>query len=321
MARTALQQKLSLTLSQSTLAYIDQSALTYAGHTVWNRSNERITSIEEGRRRCQYVTGKKLSPEHEWVVKRDTHEPLISNEEAEAILKHCQQRRASQTRHRRSVYMLGSILECGCGARMEGNSGFYCCSKSCGMRGIKRETLDQAVLSAVIDKLVNLTMLVELRKQVQKECQNQARNLNSTQAHAENQLREIEKEMRELSSLISKARHQRPILERMDSLEDERLRLEAQQKEYQPQKIERDLSDDALARFIKDFKSNLEQGDVERKKAMIRSVIGKAVLNNGILHLHPAIESITGVKMASPRSFLPYIYNAQLSVGTTTDES
>jgi site-specific DNA recombinase len=61
-ARTALQHELSIAVKQSTLAYIDQSALTYAGHTVWNRCNEKIISIEGGRRRCHYVTGKKFRP-------------------------------------------------------------------------------------------------------------------------------------------------------------------------------------------------------------------------------------------------------------------
>jgi anthranilate/para-aminobenzoate synthase component I len=141
-------------------------------------------------------------------------------------------------------------------------------------------------------KQSTLTMLVELRKQIQKECQNQARNLNSAQAHTEHQLRELEKEMSEWSHLISKARHhynQRPILERMDLLEDERLQPEAQQKESQPQKIERDLSDDALSRFIQDFKNNLEQGDVERKN--LDSVCDR---KNRIEPRHPASASSNG---------------------------
>jgi len=71
--RTALTRDLNLSWSQSTLVCMEWNALTYAGHTDWNVHAER-------------GSGTKRRPREEWVVKRDTHEPLITDIEAEALL-------------------------------------------------------------------------------------------------------------------------------------------------------------------------------------------------------------------------------------------
>ena len=188
---------------------------------------------------------------------------------------------------------------------MEGNSGYYCCSQSCGKRGIKRETLEQAVLNAVLDKLITLDTLIEIRQQIQREYTESNCMQDDGQRQINQELQRLEKEIRELASLVTEVKHRRPILERLDLLEEQRQQYEAMQKAHKPKFVERDLSDAALQRFINEFRTDLAKGDIERKKAMMRSVIAKAVLDMNVLHLYPATENVTGVKLASPRGFEP----------------
>ena len=56
---------------------IEDNALQYAGHTAWSRHNEKTKS--------GYVGGKKLRSKDQWAIQRDTHEAVISDEQAESI--------------------------------------------------------------------------------------------------------------------------------------------------------------------------------------------------------------------------------------------
>ncbi len=58
---------------------MEHNALVYTGHTVWNMGNERI----EGR----YKGSVKYRPREEWIIQRHTHPALISDEQAEALLR------------------------------------------------------------------------------------------------------------------------------------------------------------------------------------------------------------------------------------------
>lgn len=60
-----------LALSKTSLFSMEWNALTYAGHTVWN---------------VHQPSGKKRRPRAQWHINRNTHEPLITDAEAEAIL-------------------------------------------------------------------------------------------------------------------------------------------------------------------------------------------------------------------------------------------
>jgi site-specific DNA recombinase len=60
-------------MNASSLIGVEWNAITYAGHTVWNRH------AAEG-------TGRKRRPRDEWQVTRDTHPAFITDAEAEAVL-------------------------------------------------------------------------------------------------------------------------------------------------------------------------------------------------------------------------------------------
>jgi hypothetical protein len=61
-------------IEQTSLIGMERNALTYAGHTVWNRHVDRK------------VGGERYRPRSEWIVQRDTHPAMIEEEKAEAIM-------------------------------------------------------------------------------------------------------------------------------------------------------------------------------------------------------------------------------------------
>jgi len=80
MSRPAAIAESGLTdLNPSTLVGMEWNALTYAGHTVWNVHAERVDG-------GGYKGGSKRRPRSDWVINYDTHEPLISTDEAEQLV-------------------------------------------------------------------------------------------------------------------------------------------------------------------------------------------------------------------------------------------
>lgn len=88
--------RLSLPWPATSTHSMDWQALTYAGHTVWGMHREREGGAAAG--------GQKRRPRSEWTIARGTHEALITDDEAEAIL--AQQERALQGRRGRATPML-----------------------------------------------------------------------------------------------------------------------------------------------------------------------------------------------------------------------
>ncbi len=66
-------------------------------------------------------------------------------------------------------------------------------------------------------------------------------------------------------------------------------------------------SDETLEQFLQSYRADLESGEPEKKKAILRSVIEHGVFDGETLTLSPNYQKITGVKMASPRGFEPLL--------------
>lgn len=72
-------RRLALPWPTASVQSMDWQAMTYAGHTVWGMHAEREGGAAVG--------GEKRRPRAEWQIQRSTHPALISDDEAEAILR------------------------------------------------------------------------------------------------------------------------------------------------------------------------------------------------------------------------------------------
>jgi DNA invertase Pin-like site-specific DNA recombinase len=124
-----------LELAGATLVGIEWNALTYAGATVWNVNAERI---EGG-----YAGGTKRRPRAEWVIQRGTHPALITEEEAEAILRRLEAG-APEHRRRRSAFLLGGLVRTPAGETWAGDRvGYRVRGRQVAQRALERAVLER----------------------------------------------------------------------------------------------------------------------------------------------------------------------------------
>lgn len=124
---------------------LEWRALTYAGHTVWNQHQERKNG--------SYIGGKHR-PREEWHITRNTHEPLISDQEAEAVLAQLIEKTGRRNRATDRVYLLSGLLVDPAGGPWSGETtrgqSFYRLKQG---KRISARLIDQAILDVVIADL------------------------------------------------------------------------------------------------------------------------------------------------------------------------
>jgi DNA invertase Pin-like site-specific DNA recombinase len=125
--------------ADSTMICVEWNALTYAGHTIWNRH-------------AVQGTGQKRRPRAEWHIKRDTHAALITDAEAESILAQLETSEigaaVSRAKAAQSSFLLTGMLYAGDGQMWVGHGDRYRLRAHNGRAGktVPAETVDKAVL-------------------------------------------------------------------------------------------------------------------------------------------------------------------------------
>ena len=114
------------------------------------------------------------------------------------------------------------------------------------------------------------------------------------------EMRKTEKQIADLTDLLTEMKHQRPLLERIDALEDRRLGLELQMSDAveiaRPQVL--NMKEDELQEFAEHWRTDLTAGTVEKRKSTFRQIIDSATFDGNELQVIPSYQAITGVKMA-----------------------
>ena len=143
----------SIDMPATSLIGIEWNALTYAGHTVWNRH------APNGR-------GTKLRPRAEWQIKRDTHPALISDAEAESILSQLSTSSVGDAIRRAKAASSGHLLTglLWSGEQMWVGHGKYYRLRAQGKRGklVPAAPVDAAVLEQVGIDMQSTEFLQEL---------------------------------------------------------------------------------------------------------------------------------------------------------------
>jgi site-specific DNA recombinase len=189
---------------------IERNALTYAGHTVWNRHAERDG---EG-----FIGGSKMRPRSEWVIQRETHEALITDTDAEVILAALDagKRRAGKENSR--VYLLSGILATPDGVMWNGDSGFYRIPK--GPR-IAAESVERGVVEQVITRFSSDELAQEIANHYRKLLE-PAKDAGRETANLRRKIADIEKRIGKLTTLLSETTAPEALLRQIEALETER---------------------------------------------------------------------------------------------------
>lgn len=237
-SRPSIKAELNLPFADSTLHKIEKNALTYAGHTVWNRIHELPFNKREFRER------------EEWVIERNTHPALITDAEAEQLLTNMEKYKT--TRHRfgyKDKYLLAGLLKSPegfvwhgktCTYRIDGSMIPYYRVKYTkpGEDGLKQRTvraneLEEAVLEQITQDITTgilvKKIVTEARKgQVTKENEKQVRNSIRSMDSQIKKLAEQISETLDLAVLFKDKAKKVALVEKIEDLEGQREKLVAE---------------------------------------------------------------------------------------------
>lgn len=278
----------------TTMIYIDRNALTYAGHTVWNRLAERP---EKG----GYVAGGKYRPRDEWVIHRDTHEALITDEEAETILAAIETKSGNyRDKPSAGTYLLTGLLVSPDGKRWHvDGEGFYRLGKG---KRIKAAEVDRAVMECVQNDIASDPFAKAVLAHYQSIAQPENRSKQAAKIAA--RIAELDKQTHRLADLLSKTTAPDALMRSIETMESERRSL-AQQLETQKadEALNASLRSLTLTQ-VKTFLGNIDLGSSpELIKDALTGIVDSVTLDPATFEarIQYKVTNITGDKLASPR--------------------
>jgi len=289
---THLAEQLGLDLARTSLNGIEWNALTYAGHTVWNVHNEKTGDGYKG--------GIKRRPRAEWVIQRNTHQALITDTDAEAILQRLEAGR-TKTYKTRATHLLTGLLTNTEGDAWHGNGEYY----RLGKKSVKSTRVDGAVLHQVAEDLRSDAFAKALIKSARKTASRTDDGAELDKAQKE--IRGIDARIERLSNLLSETTATTTLLRKIESLENERAdiqrRMETAETATRQARALRQIEEQDVKMILNGIAEELDELDRDDLKEILRGLIDRIVFDYSSMDccIHYKIPVQTGELLASPR--------------------
>ncbi len=283
-------------LLDSTLIGMEWNALTYAGHTVWNVHAERIAG-------GGYKGGAKRRPRKEWVIQYDTHEGLISTEEAETILGRLDTGRSKKYRTK-GTYLLSGLLVTPAGDAWHGSGdGYYRPAKG---RRVPQATIESAVVATIKADMISDAFVRELVAE--------ARRMSAPPSDERlkplrDQVAAITARIGKFADLAAQSEAQRPFIEKINELERQRGKLAGELEELEVEQrtadVLRAIGEKDVKALLASLADHLQDVDREALKELIGGMLDRIELCPTSLSARLHYRFATGELVASPRGFEP----------------
>ena len=296
-ARAAAQSGLA-DLSHSTLVGMEWNALTYAGHTVWNVHNERLSS-------GGYKGNTKQRPRSEWVINHNTHPAMITTEEAESIITALETSTRSQSRKNASGYILTGLLYNDAGMAYHGCDGIY-------YRAGKGKRIQKAFIEGlIIDEVTRHLDSKDFVKDLVKSARQASAPVPDDEViEIRADVAAITRKIGNLTDMATEAESPRPWLEKINVLEKQReamlARLQQAEASYHSANILRAITEKDLRQLLNSVHEKVDWENPESVKDFMNCIVEKVVLTESprlTCQIHFRIKS--GDSLASPRGFEP----------------
>lgn len=280
-------------MNPSSMVGIEWRALTYAGHTVWNV--ERSKGIGAG----GYEGGKKRRPREEWVIQRSTHQALITDAEAEAILARLEKKGA--TRMRGADYLLSGLLVSPDGKRWHGDQGYYRLQK----RRLAAPALERQVLDAIARELGSDAVVRQAAAAARAAMQPRGRDIEL--ASAKREADELERKIAKLRNVMAEMRHPEALAPKIEELAEQKRVLEERAAALVDQlagaRISPLITEETVRETLLGLAGSLETLDREQLKARLRGLLERITVEPKTMDscLYYAIPAAAGVSVATPR--------------------
>ncbi len=286
---------IGLKLPATTLIGMEWNALTYAGHTVWNVSNEYAKGGYKG--------GSKRRPRGEWVIQRNTHKALIAEDEAERILQTLENSPHRQYGRTKTPYLLAGILVTPGGSKWSGEDGSYRL-RMAGRRGKYVSAKD--VESSVWNQVVTDTRSDEFIDRLVEE----TRRRNK---HPENGTKELQREIVALNAQISRIMElagqmaiAAPALRKVEELERRRqtliTRLDHLERERVAETALAGITSESVRKILAEI---LDGQSGTNRRQVLDSLVERITLDPNTLEARVEYRVEYRQKLASPRGFEP----------------
>lgn len=288
---TAAARDAGVRLSRSALVDLEWNALTYAGHTVWNMRRPKDGQSQGSRR-----------PRSEWLIQRATHEALVGEQEAEALLTRLEASSARRTRRRGGNYLLSGILRTPGGVPWWGDRGAYHVKGG----SIEAAGLEKAVLEHLATDLQRDEVVGALTAAIRRMREGAEGGREPAEKAAREALARIERWIERLTGLLEETTEPGPLLRRLEELERARqeavgqaLRAENDRNHVQALKS---VTEADVRALLASLPSRLEELDRDALKDVLAGWLAR-------IELDPATRAcrvvyglaLDRVKVASPR--------------------
>ena len=306
--RAKILRDLDLSLKANSAISIEWNALTYAGHTVWNRHDGQ-------------GAGRKFRPRADWLIQRDTHPPLISDAEAETILNQLQNSPLAEAVRKAkqgvSKYLLTGLLYTPEGQAWEGWRGQKYRLKPHGEqpgRYVDMSQMDEAITGQVLNDLHTPDLIRDLTQAAQR----------AAAAAEGDPAADLREEAQSITHQISRAMDMAlqladpgPALRKINELEGRRNSLQAEitrlEREQTQQAMLKTLTEERVAAVLSTLAADLDETPRAQWKNLLHTLIGKIVLDPKTLHcqIHYRVSAHQvqddTLDLASPRGFEPLL--------------
>ncbi len=300
----------------STAKSMEDNIDTYLGHTVFNKQNERL---KKNGKPDGYKGGKKWRPRKEWVITKNTHEPLIKKKDAEIIISN-KEKGLRDSPYNKKTYPLTGVLKCGvCNANFTGDSGYYRCNaknkigKRCNNNGISQQFIEGALsslLSKVVLKFKNLDKIIN---KINARCKPDD---NSIMPDLEKQLQKINNQRVKLIKLhMADLIDPEELKAELMALKEQKTKITSTIKEASATNQDVNITSEDIKKTIENLSEEIKYASPEILRMVFNNLFQEIKISPKIkkskapwsrcLLLEGISISFTGVKVASPRGFEP----------------
>ncbi len=301
--RRTAKRRSALELHDTTLIGIEWNALTYAGVTVWNVTNERV--------RGRAVGGVKRRPREQWITKDGTHDALITRDEAERILRRLELGAHARRDRAPAEYLLAGLLQTAAGDAWHGcrdGALRYYRLAAGRRRRVNAETLERNVVDKVARDLRSSRFVQALARAARELSAPNPELAAIERSYAD--IAALERKIARVTELLAEG-PPRPLLEQIRKYEEERERIRAGVIDHETRLrqaraiagiTERDV--ELLLEGMAEDMTTLNPAEL---RDFLRDSIGRVVLDEATLscRIYYEIPAVSGDKMATPRGFEP----------------
>lgn len=301
----------------SSLVGIEWNALTYAGATVWGMNAE---TLPEG----GYKGGHKRRPRADWTIQRDTHDALITWDEAITLIERLEGsdvgRAVSEAKSGNSDYLLTGLLTTPRGGQWWGSRRRYYRHHGEPGRYVRTEDVDRAVIDQVGRDMQSDAFIAQLLKAAR----SQSREDPTEDLRAA--LGDVTRKIDKATDLALALADPAPAHRKIDQLERERRDIVAQierlEREHRTQIALRDVTEHDIRRALSNLWQDATEADTGTMKQALRAFIDRVELDPATLaaRIHYRVALDRSVSRASPREYVRYATVLRYAVDLPGDE-